>query len=104
MIDISRYADSLGVPVKALKVVIMLLLCYPGAFLFRLIPRQLSGARHLFSIVFSAFLYCSMFEIAGFVQMTVLALISYGITRFYKQQPWTPHLIFFLAMGYLSWK
>ena len=99
---INSQAAALGVPSRALKVVIMLLLCYPGAILFRLVPRSSANLRHLYSIFFSAFLYCGMFNISGFVEMTAMALLVYSLTRFYGNKPWNPFLVFGLSMTYLA--
>ncbi len=101
---IQSQAARLGVPDKALKVVVLLFLSYPSALAFRFIPPQMAPLRHLFSIIVSATFYCSLFNHEGFIQLCASALLVYVLCALFRTKSWNPILVFLVTMGHLSYK
>ncbi|TPX63613.1 hypothetical protein SpCBS45565_g06482 [Spizellomyces sp. 'palustris'] len=102
---LNAYIEGLartGLPPDLLKAAIMLVAAFPAAILYRLIPASSPTARHLFSIGVSGTLFCSLFNISGFIQLVGEALAIYALTATMRKSKWGPILAFLGAMGQLS--
>ncbi|KAJ1558219.1 hypothetical protein HK096_002895, partial [Nowakowskiella sp. JEL0078] len=94
--------NKLQVPIDTIRGAFLLIAAYPLALIFNLIPRAQITIRHVFSIVCSALLFCSMFPVAGFLQLLgqAMAIFSSDIVRFDHTAPMYFGFVFFFA-GFL---
>ncbi|KAG9307022.1 hypothetical protein G9A89_003073 [Geosiphon pyriformis] len=91
-----------GVPPDHLRLLIILLLAYPLAVIFKKLPPQNQKVKHLFSISFAAFVFLEVFDLSrDFYMLFLSSLVCYAVS-FYVQGIWGPRLVFLIAMGHLS--
>ncbi|KAJ3080235.1 lysophospholipid acyltransferase, partial [Quaeritorhiza haematococci] len=92
-----------GLPSVIFRAAIQLIIAYPFALLFNLIPARFRTMRHLYSLFISAVLFSNLFTLWGFGVLVADALLVYFVTLWGRKNPWTPVLVFIYAMGHLSW-
>lgn len=93
-----------AIPPDLLKAAVMLISAFPAAALYRLIPSRTSTLKHLFSIAMSGTLFCTLFNLGGFIQLLGGSLVVYAVTKGFRGRKWGPVVVFLGAMGQLSIK
>ncbi|KAI8587860.1 MBOAT, membrane-bound O-acyltransferase family-domain-containing protein [Geranomyces variabilis] len=99
---LARVGD-LGIPLDLVKAAVMLAAAFPAAIVYRLIPRRAPPTfRHVYSIVMSGTLFCTLFDVTGLAQLGGAAVSVYGIVKAKRAKRWAPIAVFAFALGGLS--
>ncbi|KAJ3149130.1 lysophospholipid acyltransferase [Geranomyces michiganensis] len=94
---------QIGIPMDLVKAAVMLAAAFPAAVIYRLIPRRAPpSVRHVYSIAVSGTLFCTLFNVTGFVQLTSAAVFVWGLVKAKRTKRWAPIAVFALALGGLS--
>jgi lysophospholipid acyltransferase len=92
-----------GASTDHLKVVFTLLVSYPAALIYKLLPQN-PNLKHLFSITIAVIVLFGVFDLSNaFYTMLISSLITY-IIMYYVKGAWGPRIVFLYALGHLSIK
>jgi lysophospholipid acyltransferase len=98
-----QFADALGFPPYAVRLVASLLLAYPLGFLFLRLPNDKPAIKHWFSLIAAVFIHFEILEdTLGFLHLSLGALTTYLIAVTVRSSL-MPQIVIVLVMLHMSY-